>query len=557
MLNETAAKTRSLLNPVDRIVNWFDPVRGVRRMRARAFEAMTGSYTGASRTRRALKQWTAPQGSDADTDILYDLPLLRDRSRDLVRNAPIATGAIGTSLANVVGTGLKLQARIDADYLGLTEDEADAWEDQVEREWRLWSESQECDISRTLNFRGLQTLAFRQTLENGDVFALLPRIARPGSPYLLKIQLVEADRVCNEKWAPDTDALTAGVQKDPATGAPVAYHILNQHPGMTRFFNRDGAQWKVVPAFGAKTNIRNVLHLYEVIRPGQTRGVPFLAPVMETLKQLDRYTENELMASVVSGLFTVFLKSESGALDFDMATGMSQETGATASDDDMKLGNGAIIGLKKGEDISTANPGRPNTAFDPFVESILEQIGAALGIPYEVLIRHFQSSYSASRAALLEAWRFFRGRRVWLVENFCQPVYETFLYEAVASGRISAPGFFASALAWKAYSGAIWVGDSPGYVDPTKDVDAAKARVDGKFSTLDEETALLTGGSFQANVRQLSKEKRMLKKADLLADPPAAPAQPVGKPASPPPEEDGEGEQDTDNPGNPEEGGDE
>jgi lambda family phage portal protein len=508
------------MNPIDRIVNYFDPVRGARRIRARSFNALSGSFTGASRTRRALKEWRT-QSADADADILYDLPLLRERSRDLIRNAPIAVGAIGTSLANVVGTGLKLQSRIDTEFLGLSDEDADAWEDHTEREWRLWSESQECDISRILNFHGLQTLAFRQTLENGDVFALLPRIVRSGSPYLLKIQLVEADRVCNEDWGSDSKTLVAGVEKDPNTGAPIAYHVMNQHPGLTRFLKKGGGTWTVVPAFGEKTGLRNVLHLYEMTRPGQTRGVPFLAPVMETLKQLDRYTEAELMAAVVSGLFTVFLQSESGALDFDVTSGMGVETQATATDDDLKLGNGAIVGLKKNETISTANPGRPNAAFDPFVKSILEQIGAALGIPFEVLIRHFQSSYSASRAALLEAWRFFRSRRVWLVSTFCQPIYEIWLYEAVASGRIAAPGFFADPLVRKAYCGSLWVGDSQGYVDPQKDVDAAAARMEAKLSTLDEETALITGGDFEANVRQMAKEKRMLDKAGLTPTPPA------------------------------------
>lgn len=526
MLKETITKRGVQLNPVDKIVNFFDPVRGARRIRARAFEAIAGSWTGASKSRRALKQWQT-FASDPDADILYDLPLLRERSRDLLRNAPIAVGAIGTSVANVVGTGLKLQSRVDTDYLGLSEDVADIWEDNTDREWRLWAESQECDIARTLNFHGLQSLAFRQTLENGDVFALLPRLVRPGSPCTLKVQLVEADRICNEKNVQDTESLIAGVVKDPATGAPVAYHVANQYPGKTFVSAKGAATWTIVPAFGPKTGLRNVLHLYEVTRPGQTRGVPFLAPVMETLKQLDRYTEAELMAAVVSGLFTVFLKSETGALDFDTMTGMGVETGATSADDDMKLGNGAIVGLKKNESIESANPGRPNTAFDSFVKSILEQIGAALGIPFEVLIRHFQSSYSASRAALLEAWRFFRSRRVWLVSTFCQPIYETWLYEAVASGRIQAPGFFLDPMTAKAYSGALWVGDSPGYVDPQKDVDAAKARVDGRFSTLDEETVLLTGGDFEANVRQMAKEKRMLDKAGLLpAPPPATPGRP-------------------------------
>lgn len=504
-------------NSLDKAISWVSPVWAAKRARARIFEALSGAWNAASYSRRETKSWIT-QAADADSDILDDLPKLRERSRDLVRNAPIATGAIGTSLANVVGTGLKLQSRVDAELLKLSEDEADAWEDGVEREWRLWAESQECDFSRTLNFHGLQALAFRQTLENGDVLALLPRKVRPGSPYSLKVQLVEADRLCNKDRASDKDGQIAGVQKDIETGAPIAYHIMNQHPECP-YVSKGSYSWQIVPAFGARTGLRNVLHLYEMTRPGQTRGVPFLAPVIETLKMLGRYTEVELMAAVVSGLFTVFLRSEGGALDFDVTSGMGVETGAAASDDDLKLGNGAIVGLKKGEDISTANPGRPNTAFDPFVKSILEQIGAALGIPFELLIRHFQSSYSASRAALLEAWRFFRGRRVWLVSTFCQPIYEIWLYEAVASGRIAAPGFFADDLIRKAYCGSLWVGDSPGYVDPQKDVDAAKARLDTKLSTLDEETALITGGDFEANIRQMAKEKRMLKKNDLLSAP--------------------------------------
>lgn len=501
----------------DRLVGWLDPVRGARRLRARTMDALSGSYVGASRSRRATKEWLT-RSAEPDADILYDLPLLRERSRDLIRNAPLAVGAINTSLSNVVGSGLTLQSRIDAEYLGMSEEEADAWQDLAEREWRLFSESQECDLSRTLNFKALQSLAYRQTMENGDVFVLTPRIERSGSPYRLKLQIVEADRICNQGRGPDTERLVAGIEKDPETGAPMAYHILNRHPGAVKVQRSEGYSWQVVPAFGARTGLRNVLHLYDVLRPGQTRGVPYLAPVIESLKQLDRYTEAELMAAVVAGMFTVFITTDSGDAYFDNLSGLGTETGATSTDDDVKLGTGAVVGLKKNESITTANPTRPNSAFDPFVKAILQQIGAALGIPFEVLIRHFSSSYSASRAALLEAWRFFRTRRLWLAANFCQPVYEIWLYEAVALGRIPAPGYFYDPALRKAYNNAVWIGDSPGYVDPQKDVEAARERVDARFSTLDEETALLTGGDFEANLRQMSKERRMLSAAGLLTE---------------------------------------
>jgi len=494
-------------NIIDRAVAWFDPVRGQRRLAARLRLALAGGYSGASKSKRSLMQWTT--GSrDADSDILFDLATLRDRSRDLLRNAPLASGAVNTVVTNTVGQGLKLQSRLDRTALGMDDERAETWEAETEREWGLWSENQECDVARSMTFGDIQDLAFRQTLENGDVFILMPRFQRGNFPYLLHLQLIEADRVCNKDYVPDSETMAGGVEKD-SYGAPVNYYILRQHPGNMLYATRKSYTWDVFPAFGAQTGMRNVIHLYRMLRPGQTRGVPYLAPVIETLKQLDRYTQAELMAAVVSGMFTVFVETERGDANFGMFAPDS-ETGALASDEDYKLGYGAIVGLAPGEKVLSANPGRPNQAFDPFVKSILQQIGVALEIPYEVLIRHFSSSYSASRAALLESWRFFRHRRAWLARNFCQLVYENWLTEAVALGRIKAPGFFRDYRIRKAYMGALWIGEAPGQIDPLKEVEAAEKRLDLCLSTLDEETVAITGGDFDRNYPRIAKERKLM-----------------------------------------------
>lgn len=101
------------------------------------------------------------------------------------------------------------------------------------------------------------------------------------------------------------------------------------------------------------------------IRPGLTRGVPYLAPVIETLKQLDKYSEAEIMSAVVSAMFTVFVKSES-------EDGLAPFGGQTDStnDNDYKLGVGAILDLQPNESIEIADPKRPNQAFDPFVQAV-------------------------------------------------------------------------------------------------------------------------------------------------------------------------------------------
>lgn len=496
----------------DRVVGYFSPERGQKRLQSRAAMALAGSYLGARKDRRATSSWNT-RGSDADTDTITDLPTLRARSRDMVRNAPLALGAINTACTNAVGTGLRLQARIDRAVLGMEEAEADAWESLVEREWSLFADSQECDAARTLNFYDIQDLAFRSALESGDIFVLMPLIERKGSPYELKLQLVEADRVCNENSQRDTSTLVGGVEKD-EHGAPVQYHIMDQHPGC--MLGAVKRTWTKVPAFGKKTGRRNVIHLYQMLRPGQTRGVPFLAPVIEPLKQLDRYSEAELMAAVISGMFTVFIESTTENPLGPMAP--TSETGGKTTDEDLKLASGAIIALNHGDKITTANPGRPNTAFDPFVMAILRQIGAALEIPFELLIKHFTSSYSAARAALLEAWKFFSTQRKWLAENFCQVVYEAWMTEAVALGRIPAPGFFDDPIIRKAYLGAEWIGPAKGMIDERSEIEAAQMRADMGVSTLQEETASLTGGDWEQKHEQSAKEYRKRKEAGLIPD---------------------------------------
>jgi len=526
--------TKQQPNIIDRAIEYFAPQRAARRLFARQVMAMVGSYIGASRTRRATSAWKTSTG-DADTDILYDLKLLRERSRDLCRNAPIAVGAVSTCLTNVVGTGLKLQSRIDRKTLNMSDEQADAWEDAAEREYRLWAESIECDRGRQWKMSQLQELTFRQTLENGDVLIAFPRIDRVGSPYKLKLHLIEADRLCNENNARNTEKLVEGVEKD-ENGAPVRYHILDHHPG-SMIVSKGKYTWSKIDAFGVKTGLPNLIHLFRPLRAGQSRGVPYLAPIIEPLKQLDRYTEAEIMAAVISSMFTVFIKSEKGAIPgFDNAN-LGQETGAKTSDKDLKLAAGSVLALNNGESIEVADPKRPNANFDPFVTAILQQIGAALEIPYEIIVRHFSSSYSASRAALLEAWRFFRGRRTWLADYMCQPIYEVFLWDAISAGRLSAPGFFKDPLIRKAYCGAVWVGDAPGYIDPAKDIDAAEKRINLGLSPLDEETTLITGGDFEKNLPRIAKERKALQEIGLW-QPVQNKPQPAEKPVVPPAKQD-------------------
>ena len=479
-------------------------------------KALGYSHHGASHVKKALQGWWAPSGGP-DADVVANLKELRARARDLFMGTPLATGALKAIRTNVVGSGLELSSSIDAAALGLTEEEADQWERHTEREWRLWSSSYECDAARRMSFGQIQGLVLLSALMSGDVFVSLPVIHRPGSVYSLRVQVIEGDKICDPAIKDVTKDILEGVEVG-KNGEPVTYYIAKFHPDepVRRGVNTL-QEWKAVPAFGRKTGRRNLLHIMaDVERPGQRRGIPIMSPVMEAVKQIGRYTDAELMAAVVSGMYTVFIKTEQPE---DMiASGIPTEMQLPTTENDptsYELGNGSIVGLGTGESIETANPTRPIAGFGPFVDAISTQIGAALEIPKDVLLKSFNASYSASRAALLEAWKMYGMRRDWLVRDLCRPVYEEWLAEAVAIGRINAPGFFSDPAIRAAWSRSEWFGPSQGAIDPTKEVTAAQMRVENGFSTRERETAELTGMNFDRVVEIRAREEALMQQAGL------------------------------------------
>lgn len=504
------------LSLVDRLVNWFDPAAGQRRFQARvrmAALALTGGYASADRTRRAnQKGWRREM--DADSAIVPDLATLREDSQHLARNNPLAAGALKTNITKVIGCGLRVKPTVNRAILRLSDEQANDWERAAEREWLLATETPEIDLERELPFSQLQALIFLRVLEDGDVLVNLPRLSRPGSPYSLKIQLIESARLCNPDFAADSDSLIAGVQKD-QFGAVQSYHVCNRHPGR-RWQFQGGKQvafrWTALDAF-APDGTPLALFLKDKNRPGQTRGVPYLAPVIELIRQLGRYTDAEVMAAVVSGMLTVFVYTESGSPDFGPAPNMHDPAGSRAKQNDptgLELGYGSVLGLADGQRIETVNPARPNSAFDPFFQAIVRQIGMCLELPFEVLIKHFTASYSAARASLLDAWDYFWRRRAWVARQLCQPIYNQIITEAVVTGRLSAPGFFADPAIRRAWLSARWDGDSPGTLDPLKEVQAAKLRLDMRLTSLDQEYSELIGGDHEAVMPQIEREQRWL-----------------------------------------------
>lgn len=523
------------MNIIDRAVLAVAPVSAAKRMAARqAIRFLNSGYGnyGANLTKKGMRGWLFYGGS-AKEDIEDNIDVLRQRSRDTYMGVPAAAAALKTMRTNVIAGGLMPTPQIDAAFLRLTEEQAETLHEQIIREFSLWADTPNCDADRIDDFYKLQQLAFLSYLMNGDAIAVLPLRERPdaGQTYSLRVRLIEADRICSpdlyDRLVPcevegvHVEQIVQGVETD-AEGAVAAYWICSRHPlSNTAMIQPGEMKWERVEAYGRESGRRNVLHIMNRERIGQRRGVPLLAPVLESIKQLGRYTEAEITAAVISSYFTVFVQPEttSNAKPFGemLPPNMLIDEKDQSS---MELGPGAIVSLNPGEQASFADPKHPNTGYDKFTDAIIKQIGAALEIPPEVMFKQFSTSYSAARGALNEFWRTCNMQRDWFASDFCQPVYEEWFAEAVARGRIHAPGFFSDPAIRKAYTGCTWNGPARTNLNPVQEVTAAAKRVEAGFSTAEQETAQMTGGDYTQNIRQRLTEAKQKRQVDEIVNAP-------------------------------------
>lgn len=479
---------------------------------------------GASVTRNTLKTYQ-PKHYSAKEDIDKNLATLRDRAHDLAINSAVGAAAINTQATNVVGVGLKLFPRINAKVLGVTPEFARDWARQTKQEFELWANSAfACDFMRRNNFAELQRIAFISYLVDGDCFCLFRRREPTAdNPYSLKLQLIDAQRVSNPidsgtfaaignvemKKVNSDNRIVNGIEVD-RNGALVAIWISN------RLWNEPTTlmpelHWQRVRWYGRDTHERNVLHICADTRPDQFRGVPLLAPVIEPLKQISRYADAELTSAIIKSFFSIFFVQPLSNLDVTSVLGDRDEDGKAIVDvSEYRLGPATMAALPKGVDVKAVDSANAQSTFEPFMGAFVKQIGAAIGIPEEILLKTFNASYSASRAALLQAQDEFRQRKGWFVQDFCRPIYEQFLMEAVALGRIKAQGFFDDPIKRAAWSAADWFSEQTHFIDPVKEAEGMRLRIALGLTTREKEAAEFGGLDFWDNLEHLGQESKAM-----------------------------------------------
>lgn len=494
------------------------------------------SDAGASTQKVALKAFNAVSTSPIE-DIDWNNATLRQRGRMLYMAAPVAAAAINVVRTKMIGTGLKLKCAVNKDILKISASAAEKWQKQTEAEFKMWAKKAvNCDALGKDNFYELQSAAVKSWLMSGDVFAAMKREFNDRfNPYSLRIQLIEADRV---RTPVDDDLLgygagiygfTEGVTKDgnkihdgvevDKNGKIVAYYVHNDYPNQTIWYEHTAPVR--VEARGTLTGIPNILQIMDAERPDQYRGVTYLAPVIEVLLQSRRYTESELVAALIQSMMTGWIVRKENAQDL----GFMEDAEDNDDEDDNDNGSpeylmkpGEVYKLKPGEEIVFGNPNVPTAGFSQFMDAVFKMVGAALEIPKEVLLKEFNKSYSASKGALEEMREMIKMRRSWFVSDFCQPIYEAWLSEAVAIGRIKAPGFFEDPLIREAWCGSRWDGPAQTHLDPLKEAEANELVVKNGWKTNEQVTREYYGENFTENVETLADEAQMKKKIGLEPD---------------------------------------
>lgn len=465
-------------------------------------------WKGASFITEALKAFFASPSS-ADRDLSTDRDILVRRSRQLFQNNSFSGALISSFGSNVIGTGIKPRPTLkQLEILGISQEQAEAWCRKTQDLFSLWADSKKCDAERKNDFYELQDLAFKTQLIGGDCFAIT-KYSALNLPFGMSIKLMEADRCQNPFGIMDTDRLAQGIEVD-EDGAVSAYHFTKT-PAWSIDHYSDYIDDVRVPALDMFGN-PNVIHLFTSDRTDQRRGIPILAPVILQMKQQERYQDAELMAAVVSAMFTAFITSNSTEVTDPLMGNVPVEErteSPSLANAAVELSPGGIVELRSGEDVKFANPNRPNANYSPFVEGIFAEAASRCGISYELVLRKFNSSYNAVRAAILESKKTFDKCKHNFVSDFCRPIYEKWLTQNIVTGNIEAPGFFDDPIKRSLWLGCRWISDAAFLLDPQRETAAIKQQLDEQLIDRDTACAMISGGEYERVANALAKEKRL------------------------------------------------
>lgn len=424
----------------------------------------------------------------ADQEIKGDFRRLRGAARALVRDNSFATRYLGLLAENVVGPhGIRLQARA-ANTRGGLNLQLNA---KIEAAWEEWGRPENASADGRLSWVDIQRIVVQTRAQDGE--ALVRIIRGADNPFHFALQVLDPDLLDHEYTvlagaSPTGNDIIMGVEVDQFF-KPVAYWLWTSHPS---------------DAVRTRKRVRlpadEIIHLYKVTRPGQTRGITSFAPVIFDQKMLQGYQEAEITAARIgaSNMAAITYDPDKGTAEIDGDVGDADAASAIP----MEVDPGRFLRLRPGEGMVATAFDHPSTAFDPFTRSIQRSLATGLHVAYSSLTGDLTAvNYSSIRAGLLAERDFYRGEQRWLVDLFHSRVYRAWAPYAALGGYFSAAEARGS-------ERIVWQPRGWKWVDPLNDVQAAIMARKAGLATLTQ-LAGEQGLDFEENLEQIAEENRL------------------------------------------------
>lgn len=411
----------------------------------------------------------------------YNLHQLRDRSRYLSQNNPIAKGILKTEASGVVGSDTSIQAK--------TAD--DGWNDEAEALWKEEMIENPCDVTGRYNFHVFLEKAFRHYRRDGDAFVIFTKDGLQGvggecvgTPYNVK--------------QPTSFEIINGIAMSKLTGKFLGCYVGK------------ASKWGYIESGSYKKyNAQQVHHFMNSEYFSSTRGEPILTPSIKYIDRLTSYIDAEVVAANINACFTVFVatKENSAKPENAYTGGNSSGTDDKSSVDLESIGNGTVFYGEPGESATAIAATRPAQQFDPFVLRMLSFIGRPLCLPMALVSLDFAGITNVNaRLIFSEARDNWKNEQNFVVRPFVQRAWRYKIDEWIADGKLSDRK--------DKYANEIYLKRWP-YVDPFKEANSDRLRLESGVTTRTQICAR-EGYDWKDVVEEREFEERTLEKKKLI-----------------------------------------
>jgi len=472
-------------NWLDGAIGWVSPSWGFRRAAWREAREIQRAYDAAGRG-RLNHGWRATNTSAQLSDSMARETMLA-RARDLERNSDVLASLLAALDRNVVGAGVKLQARTDDEELNK----------RIEALWGAWCRPENCDAQREQSFDELMRMVVRREVVDGGI--LLVKRYEKGRAIPLCLQAVEVSEIDGARMKPNDKAnrVVEGVEIN-ARGQPLGIWV--------RQYDLYGQQ----AMESAYLRLEDVIWYWQKTRPSQRREVSRLACVLSRIRDVDSLLEAMVVKERIGASVAMVVTKMTP--DGGLGRGSSLKDASSGYDGTM-ITPGMIKTLQPGEDAKMIAPPSQSGNAAEFARLQQRLISAGQGLSYEAVARDLsQVTYSSARQGLIEDDAMFAIERRRLQEHVLSKIFEAFLETAVLVGAIDIPGYWDGRESWAAHE---FIPAGRKWIDPLKEVKADEFAVEAGLTTL-AQIAGEHGNDWRDILEQRAKEMALWKKLTHL-----------------------------------------